>query len=58
MATGTRGRFDGDGDGGGKLGGVKGLKRKVEVVRQAGRGMLRQWRLGLASREVERCFTP
>jgi hypothetical protein len=58
VASGTRGRVDGDGDDGGTLSGVKGLKRTVEVVRQADRGVLRQWRLGLASRAVERCLTP
>jgi hypothetical protein len=36
---------------------VKCMKRTVEVVRQAGRSMLRQWRLGLVSRVVERCLT-
>jgi hypothetical protein len=46
-------RVDGDGDDDETLGGVKELKRMVEVVRQAGRGVLRQWRLGLASRAVE-----
>jgi hypothetical protein len=48
----------GDGDDGGTLGGVKRLKRKVEVVRQAGRSMLRHWRLGLVPRAVKRCLTP
>jgi hypothetical protein len=33
-------RVNGDGDDGGTLGGVKGLKRTVEVVRQAGRDAL------------------
>jgi hypothetical protein len=39
VATGTRGRDDGDGDDDGTLGGVKKLKCTVEVVRQAGRSM-------------------
>jgi hypothetical protein len=39
------------------LGGVKRLKRTVEVVRQAGRGVLRQWRLGLVPQAVERCLS-
>jgi hypothetical protein len=48
-------RVDGDGDDDGTLGCVKGLKRTVEVVRQAGgRSMLRQWRLGIVPRAVER----
>jgi hypothetical protein len=58
VATGTRGWVDGDGDDGATLRGVKGLKRTVEVVRQTGRGVWKQWRLGLASRAVERCLTP
>jgi hypothetical protein len=53
--TGTRGRVNGDGDSG-TLGGVRKLKRTVEVVRQACHGVLRQWRLGLVSRAVERCL--
>jgi hypothetical protein len=52
----TRVRVDGDGDDDGTLGGVKRLKRTVEVVRQTGRSMLRQWRLGLVPRAVERCL--
>jgi hypothetical protein len=48
-------RVDGDGDDDGTFRGVKGLKSTVEVVRQAGRGVLRQWRLGLVSRAVEQC---
>jgi hypothetical protein len=40
----------------GTLRGVKRLKRKVEVVRQAGRSVLRQWRLGLVPQAVERCL--
>jgi hypothetical protein len=51
-------RVDGDGDDDGTLTGVKELRRTVEVVRQAGRGVSRQWRLGLASRAVERCLMP
>jgi hypothetical protein len=51
---GTRGRVDGDGDGG-TFGGVRKLKRTVDVVRQACHGVLRQWRLGLVSLAVERC---
>jgi hypothetical protein len=47
-------RVDGDGDDDGTLRGIKRLKRKVEVVRQAGRSVLRQWRLGLVPRAVER----
>jgi hypothetical protein len=47
-------RVDGDGDDV-TLRGVKGLKRTVVVARQAGRGVLRQWRLGLVSRAVEQC---
>jgi hypothetical protein len=58
VATGTRGRVDGDGDDGATLRGVKGLKRMIEVVRQAGRGVWSHWRLGLSSRAVERCLTP
>jgi hypothetical protein len=42
----------------GTLGGVKRLKRTVEVVRQTCHSMLRQWRLGLFPRAVERCLTP
>jgi hypothetical protein len=53
--TGTRGRIDGDGDGG-TLGVVRKLKRTVEVVRQACHGVLRQWRLGIVSRAVGRCL--
>jgi hypothetical protein len=56
VATGRRGRVDGDEDDGGTLGGVKKLKHTVEVVRQACHGVLRQWRLGLVSRAVERCL--
>jgi hypothetical protein len=52
--TGTRGSGRWRGDDDGTLGGVKRLKRTVKVVRQAGRSMLRQWRLGLVSRAVER----
>jgi hypothetical protein len=51
-----RGHIDGDEDDGGTLGGIKKLKRTVEVVRQAFHGVLRQWRLGLVSRAVERCL--
>jgi hypothetical protein len=56
VATGTRGRVDGDGDDDGTLGGVKSMKRMVEVVRQACHSVLRQWRLGLVPRAVERCL--
>jgi hypothetical protein len=56
MATGTRGLVDGDGDDDGTLGGVKSMKRTVEVVRQACHSVLRQGRLGLASRAVGRCL--
>jgi hypothetical protein len=48
-----RGRVDGDCYGG-TLGGVRKLKRTVEVVRQACHGVLRQWHLGLVSRAIER----
>jgi hypothetical protein len=52
-------RIDGDGDDDdGTLGGVKRLIRTAEVVRQAGRSVLRQWRLGLVPQAVERCLTP
>jgi hypothetical protein len=51
-------RVDEDGDDDETLRGVKRLKRTVEVVRQVGRSVLRQWRLGLVSRVVERCLTP
>jgi hypothetical protein len=57
VATGTRGRVDGDGDDGGTHEGVKKLKRMFEVVRQACHGVLRQWRLGLVFRAIERCLT-
>jgi hypothetical protein len=56
--AGTRVRIDGDEDDDGTLRGVKKPKRTVEVVRQAGCGVLRQWRLGLVSRSVERCLRP
>jgi hypothetical protein len=49
-------RVDGDGDDDGTLGGVRRLKRTVEVVRQAGHSMLRQWRLKRVPRAVERCL--
>jgi hypothetical protein len=51
-------RVDGDGDDDGSLRGVKRPKHMVEVVRQAGRSMLRQWHLGLVPRAVERCLMP
>jgi hypothetical protein len=41
----------------GTLGGVKRLKRTVEVVRQTSHSALRQWRPGLFPRAVERCLT-
>jgi hypothetical protein len=43
VATGKRGRVDGDGDDGGTLGGVKKLKRTVEVDQKACRSMWRRW---------------
>jgi hypothetical protein len=52
------GHEDGDRDDDGTLGVVKSLKRTVDVVRQAGHSMLRQWRLGLVSRVVEQCLMP
>jgi hypothetical protein len=58
VATGTRGRVDGDRDDDGTLGGVKKPKRTVEVVRQVCRSMWRTWHLGLVPRAVERCLTP
>jgi hypothetical protein len=58
VVTGTRGRVAGHGDDNGTLGGVKKLKRTVEVVRQTCHSVLRQWRLGLVPRDVERCLTP
>jgi hypothetical protein len=53
--TGTRGRVNGDGDGG-TLGGLRRLKRTLEVIRQACHGVLRQWRLGLVSLAIEGCL--
>jgi hypothetical protein len=47
-------RVDGDGVDDVTLRDVKGLKRTVEVVRQAGRSVLRQRRLGLVPQAVER----
>jgi hypothetical protein len=58
VATETRGQVDGDRDDDGTLGDVKRLRRRVEVVRQACRGMRRRWRLVLVPRTVERCLTP
>jgi hypothetical protein len=57
VATGTRGRVDGDGDVGATLGGVKKLKRTVEAVRQACRSMWRRWCPQLVPRTVERSLT-
>jgi hypothetical protein len=47
---------DGDEDYDGTHGGVKRMKRTVEVIQQACHGVLRHWRLRLASRAVERCL--